>query len=102
MGPVESLPSNCPRCEALGAFRPRHRPIDDNRIEVFIICTTCNWETILYESTPEIERLRRLEIHWQAYDRYSHARYGVPSSMARAHLNRIQRKIRELEREIPD
>lgn len=57
---------------------------------------------VLYESTPEMERLRRLEHHWQAYNRYSQARYGVPSSMARAHLNRIQRKLRELESEIPD
>jgi len=67
---------------------------------VFIACTTCNWETILYVSTPEVERLRKLEHRWQAYNRMSLARYGVPSSMARAHLNRLQRQLRELESEI--
>ena len=102
MGQVESIPTSCPRCEALGAFRPRQRPVDDNIIEVFIACTTCNWEQILYESTPEMERLRRLEHRWQAYNRVSLARYGVPSSMARAHLKRITRELHRLEDEIPD
>jgi hypothetical protein len=67
---------------------------------VFIACTTCNYEEILYVSTPEIERLRKLKHRWQAYNRMSQARYGVPSSMAQAHLNRLQRQLRKLESEI--
>ena len=49
-----------------------------------------------------MERLRRLEHRWQAYNRVSLARYGVPSSMARAHLKRIQRELQERESEISD
>ena len=88
---------NCPRCEALGVFRPRQRPIDNKYVEIFISCPTCHWEHVLYQSTPEIERLRKLVFRWQAYNRVSLARYGVPSSMARAHLNKINRQLRKLE-----
>lgn len=102
MGELELPFTHCPRCEALGPFRPRHRSVDDTYIEVFIRCTTCNWEEILRLSTVEIERLRRLKVKWEAYNRASHARYGVPSAMAAAQLRKIRHRLRELEDEIPD
>jgi hypothetical protein len=97
---VKTPPTNCPMCEALGPFRPRHRPISDNRIEVYIRCTTCNWTHVLRVSTPEIEALLRKRAHWEAYGRATRVKHGVPSSLAVAQLRKISSKIQELEREI--
>lgn len=99
---MQAPPSNCPRCEALGPFRPHARAITDNTIEVFIRCTTCNWETVLYESTPEIEHLRRIRTRWEAYGRAARVRYGVPSSLAQAQIKKVGQRIQELENEIAD
>jgi len=87
-------------CEALGPFRPRHRPIDDNKIEVYIRCTTCGWTLVLRESTPEIESLIRKRAQWEAYGRGTRARHGVPSSLATAQVDKIGRRLRELQNEI--
>lgn len=99
---MQSPPSNCPRCEALGPFRPQQRPLNGNTIEVFIRCTTCNWELVLHESTPEIEHLRRIKARWEAYGRAARIRYGVPSSLAVAQIRKVGQRIQELEDEIAD
>jgi hypothetical protein len=93
-------PTNCPMCEALGPFRPRHRPIDDNKIEVYIRCTTCNWTQVLRVSTPEIEQLIKQRARWEAYGRATRARHGVPSSLATAQVRKIVSRLQELQREI--
>ena len=100
MGQLESPLTHCPRCEALGAFRPLHRPIDDIYIEVYIRCTTCNYEQVLRKSTLAIERLHKIKARWEAYNRASHVRYGVPSSLATAQIRKIRRRLWELEDEI--
>lgn len=97
---MRSPPTNCPACEAVQPFRPRQRPVNDNHIEVFIRCPTCNWESILRVSTVEVERLYRLKARWAAYGRASRAKHGVPSSLAQAQVNRIRILLRELEDEI--
>ena len=97
---VKLPPTNCPMCEALGPFRPRQRPIEDDKIEVYIRCTTCNWTQVLRVSTLEIEALVRSRARWEAYARATHARHGVPSSLAVAQLRKIVRRLQELDNEI--
>lgn len=99
---MQSLPSHCPRCEALGSFRPRRRPIDDTRIELFIRCPVCHYEQILGVSTPEIEQLRKIQNRLQAANHYTTARYGVASSVMTVQMRKIGERIQELEREIAD
>jgi hypothetical protein len=98
---VQALPSNCPRCEALASFRPRHRPIEDNYIEVFIRCPVCHYEQSLRVSTPEIEHLRKILERVKAANRYTVTRHGVPSSVMTVQERKLGKRIRELEREIP-
>jgi hypothetical protein len=74
--------------------------LGDKRIEVYIRCTTCNFEQILRVSTEEIERLRTLEMGWQARNRAVAAKHGVSSSLAIAQLNKLRRRRWELEDEI--
>jgi hypothetical protein len=97
---VQTPPTNCPMCEAVGPFRPRHRPISDDKIEVYIRCTTCNWTLILRVSTLEIERLIRKRAHWEAYGRATRVRHGVASSLAVAQLNKLNNRLQELQNEI--
>jgi len=97
---VQSPPTNCPRCEGRNPFRPQRRAISDNRIEVYIRCPTCNWESILRVSTPEIERLYRLKSRWEGYARATVSKHGVRSSMATVHLKRLRERIRELQDDI--
>ena len=100
MVPVRSPPTNCPACEALNPFKPRQRPVNDKHIEVYIRCTTCNWQQILRVSTVEIEGLRRVKARWEAYGRATRIKHGVPNSLAVAQVRQIQRRLRELEDEI--
>jgi hypothetical protein len=97
---VKLPPTNCPMCEALGPFRPRHRPIEDDKIEVYIRCTTCNWTQVLRVSTVKIEALIKSQARWEAYGRATRARHGVPSSLATAQVNKISSRLRELQNEI--
>lgn len=97
---MQSIPTNCPRCEALESFRPQRRPVGDKRIEVFIRCTTCNYEVVLRVSTVQIELLRKQLSRWQSYGRATRAKHGVPSSLATAQVAKINRCIQELENEI--
>jgi hypothetical protein len=90
----------CPRCESSQKFRPQTRSIGDNKVEVYIACSVCNYVSVLRVSTIEIERLRKMEYRWQAYGRAAQARHGVPSSLATAHLRKLRARIRELENEI--
>jgi hypothetical protein len=87
-------------CEALGPFRPRQRPVSDNKVEVYIRCTTCNWTSVLRVSTSEIESLVKTKARWEAYGRATRARHGVPSSLATAQLRKIVRRLQELQNEI--
>lgn len=99
---MQALPSHCPRCEASNSFRPRRRPIDDTRIEVFIRCPVCHYEQIMRTSTPEIEHLRSIQTRLQAANRYATARHGVASSLMTVQARKVGERIRRLEREIPD
>lgn len=71
-------------------------------MEVFLRCPTCNYKLVLRESTEEIERLRRLEMAWEARSRATIARHGVPNALSQAQLRRIRRLISDLEKEIND
>jgi DNA-directed RNA polymerase subunit RPC12/RpoP len=97
---VKSPPIQCPRCEAPHPFRPQWRVLEDQRIEVFVRCTTCNHKVVLRVSTREIERLRKLELAWEARARAVQAKHGVPSALAQAQLRRIKKLIREYEDEL--
>ena len=99
---VQTPPTLCPRCEALHPFRPQWRHLGNNRVEVFIRCPHCNHKVPLRESTQEIERLRRLEIAWEARNRVTVARHGVQSTLSQAQLRRIRKLISDLEAEIND
>jgi hypothetical protein len=108
---VQAVPTHCPRCEALGSFRPRRRPVDlrlhsgeivdDICIEVFIRCPVCHYEQVLRVSTPEIEDLRRIQMRLEAANRYTTVKHGVPSSVMSVQVRKVRERIRELEREIP-
>lgn len=69
-------------------------------VEVYIRCPVCNWEMVIRKSTLEVERLRRIRARWEAYGRQTRVKHGVTSSLAVATLERINKRIRELEDEI--
>ena len=99
---MQSPLTNCPRCEALSPFRTQYRPKEDNIIEAFIRCAVCNWEMVIHDTTMEIERLRRVKLRWEAYNRAAYVKYGVPSSLAQAQVRKLSLRLQELEDEITD
>jgi hypothetical protein len=48
----------------------------------------------------DIEHLLKQRARWEAYGRATRARHGVPSSLATAQVNKIARRLQELQREI--
>jgi hypothetical protein len=89
---------NCPRCNHLQSFRPRHRDTvtpegkavgSQAVIEVFIKCTMCNWETVLRKSTPGIEVLydrqrRLLEVARQQHEKHGAVNGATTKLLANA------------------
>lgn len=85
---------NCPRCNHLQSFRPRHRDVavpegQQPVIEVFIKCTMCNWETVLRKSTPGIEVLydrqrRLLEVARQQHEKHGAVNGATTKLLANA------------------
>lgn len=52
------LKTSCPRCNSPQSFKARQRPKGD-RIEIFIGCTMCRWERVIFTGTPEQVKLRK-------------------------------------------
>lgn len=90
---------NCPQCEALQSFSPRRRDIGDDRVEVYVRCTTCGHEWVLRQSTVELERLHRLERRWKGRARSLVKRMGTVDSTTASQLQNIRARIRVLENE---
>jgi phage FluMu protein Com len=70
---------NCPRCNAVQSFRPRRRYVNCGHgvIDVYIRCTVCNWESILRQSTVQIELLMANERRLLEQARVQRVRFGV-------------------------
>jgi hypothetical protein len=56
---------HCPRCNSLEKFGNQIREVGEGQVEVFIRCTTCNWEDVIMRDFPdkirnnvEIEKLK--------------------------------------------
>lgn len=74
---------NCPRCNSLQSFRERTEQDEDDKIIVFIACTTCRWRRELRTSTRELERLRKDERRLLEQARVQHERLGTTNGATR-------------------
>ncbi len=52
------LKKPCPRCNSPQSFKSRRREEED-KVQVYIACTMCRWEIILYEGTEEQVELKK-------------------------------------------
>jgi RNase P subunit RPR2 len=53
------LKRTCPNCNSPQSFKAAKRVVGKGRAEIFIRCTMCRWEVILYAGTERQVRLKQ-------------------------------------------